>query len=99
MRQNPHVRICGGPGSATTLVLRGVFPRSSHGLHPRKKWSLSETRGNSTRAFTGIMTPGLAVNLPQVGARILRRLSPSLVGFIKAQRLFISALVHNSIEG
>ena len=36
------------------------------------------------------MTPGLAVNLPQVGARILRRLSPSLVGFIKAQRLFIS---------
>ena len=20
MRQNPHVRICGGPGSATTLV-------------------------------------------------------------------------------
>ena len=37
-----------------------------------------------------MMTPGLAVNLPQVGARILRRLSPSLVGFIKAQRLFIS---------
>ena len=27
MRQNPHVRICGGPGSATTLVyptMRGV---------------------------------------------------------------------------
>ena len=25
MRQNPHVRICGGPGSATTLV----YPTSS----------------------------------------------------------------------
>ena len=26
MRQNPHVRICGGPGSATTLV----YPTASH---------------------------------------------------------------------
>ena len=27
MRQNPHVRICGGPGSATTLVYpTGVHP-------------------------------------------------------------------------
>ena len=26
MRQNPHVRICGGPGSATTLV----YPTSRH---------------------------------------------------------------------
>ena len=29
MRQNPHVRICGGPGSATTLV----YPTS------RSRWS------------------------------------------------------------
>ena len=27
MRQNPHVRICGGPGSATTLV----YPTSVRG--------------------------------------------------------------------
>ena len=27
MRQNPHVRICGGPGSATTLV----YPTSDGG--------------------------------------------------------------------
>ena len=27
MRQNPHVRICGGPGSATTLV----YPTGSDG--------------------------------------------------------------------
>ena len=26
MRQNPHVRICGGPGSATTLV----YPTTAH---------------------------------------------------------------------
>ena len=26
MRQNPHVRICGGPGSATTLV----YPTVGH---------------------------------------------------------------------
>ena len=25
MRQNPHVRICGGPGSATTLVYPTAF--------------------------------------------------------------------------
>ena len=32
MRQNPHVRICGGPGSATTLVypnLRSGMARSA----------------------------------------------------------------------
>ena len=28
MRQNPHVRICGGPGSATTLVYPTV--RNAH---------------------------------------------------------------------
>ena len=27
MRQNPHVRICGGPGSATTLVYPTGFRR------------------------------------------------------------------------
>ena len=27
MRQNPHVRICGGPGSATTLVYPTVIAR------------------------------------------------------------------------
>ena len=27
MRQNPHVRICGGPGSATTLVYPTVSGR------------------------------------------------------------------------
>ena len=32
MRQNPHVRICGGPGSATTLVYPTVS-RHDHRLH------------------------------------------------------------------
>ena len=26
MRKNPHVRICGGPGSATTLVYPTLWP-------------------------------------------------------------------------
>ena len=29
MRQNPHVRICGGPGSATTLVYPTARARSA----------------------------------------------------------------------
>ena len=29
MRQNPHVRICGGPGSATTLVYPTALIRST----------------------------------------------------------------------
>ncbi len=44
MRQNPHVRICGGPGSATTLV----YPTSDHvhvllGIPP--KLSVANTVG------------------------------------------------------
>ena len=31
MRQNPHVRICGGPGSATTLVYPTVERRRQLG--------------------------------------------------------------------
>ena len=34
MRQNPHVRICGGPGSATTLV----YPTAKHGGHGTRGW-------------------------------------------------------------
>ena len=34
MRQNPHVRICGGPGSATTLV----YPTAKHGGRGRRGW-------------------------------------------------------------
>ena len=40
MRQNPHVRICGGPGSATTLV----YP-----THAKRSDSLPEERRQ--RAF------------------------------------------------
>ena len=32
MRQNPHVRICGGPGSATTLVYPTALVRGDHAL-------------------------------------------------------------------
>ena len=42
MRQNPHVRICGGPGSATTLVYPTFPDVALHvgGLsHPLLKFS------------------------------------------------------------
>ena len=32
MRQNPHVRICGGPGSATTLVYPTMFLSSDRSV-------------------------------------------------------------------
>ena len=35
MRQNPHVRICGGPGSATTLVYPTAHCRHCRGHHCR----------------------------------------------------------------
>ena len=39
MRQNPHVRICGGPGSATTLV----YP-TPHGFRSSfRDWAAEET--------------------------------------------------------
>ena len=51
MRQNPHVRICGGPGSATTLV----YPTADlGGVHnPRERMilgrrSVSDLRSNSS---------------------------------------------------
>ena len=42
MRQNPHVRICGGPGSATTLVYPTVermcgTPRQVLCGHPHRR--------------------------------------------------------------
>ena len=40
MRQNPHVRICGGPGSATTLV----YPTACR--DQRRGHSASGWRGN-----------------------------------------------------
>ena len=42
MRQNPHVRICGGPGSATTLVYPTVHRRGVYGVLGR---SLKTTNG------------------------------------------------------
>ena len=39
MRQNPHVRICGGPGSATTLVY--PTPRRRQGAREALRSDLS----------------------------------------------------------
>ena len=41
MRQNPHVRICGGPGSATTLVYPTIL-RADMTLIRRLVWWLGQ---------------------------------------------------------
>ena len=38
MRQNPHVRICGGPGSATTLVYPTSWSCGGDGTAPVVSW-------------------------------------------------------------
>ena len=42
MRQNPHVRICGGPGSATTLVYptQTLLDTYERGLVPRPRFEV-----------------------------------------------------------
>ena len=54
MRQNPHVRICGGPGSATTLVYPtpnpAVLAQLLHLLAPRR---LSRQRSGRRRVGRG----------------------------------------------
>ena len=37
MRQNPHVRICGGPGSATTLVYPTVATRRASSVESARR--------------------------------------------------------------
>ena len=59
MRQNPHVRICGGPGSATTLVYPTTDPRQC-----RLCTSLQLAIGPAR--YTRNLCPGI-VYLPLVG--------------------------------
>ena len=76
MRQNPHVRICGGPGSATTLVYPTLSLSHSRGPAGR----LAATDAAVTRFRTGLegartytlagrlsLTPSVEVWLPHDG--------------------------------
>ena len=52
MRQNPHVRICGGPGSATTLVYPTVCDLHVNPgvrIHPFDPNDLSSKKHRSVR--------------------------------------------------
>ena len=49
MRQNPHVRICGGPGSATTLVYPTLSTRHSSITRPYVRCRIASNRSPSTR--------------------------------------------------
>ena len=52
MRQNPHVRICGGPGSATTLVYPTGKSRTDH----EQACRAAPTRGGPNAAWRGSST-------------------------------------------
>ena len=54
MRQNPHVRICGGPGSATTLV----YPTSPRGRVRRPRPSRAKPPGTRQPAPATTATAG-----------------------------------------
>ena len=68
MRQNPHVRICGGPGSATTLVYptpgrcgpphRWSRVSKSMGTGVRRVWRVGPTRLQDPAARPGSHGPG-----------------------------------------
>ena len=55
MRQNPHVRICGGPGSATTLV----YPTK---VEAGRLWLEGFERG-TRRVYGPILVPAAATKL------------------------------------
>ena len=54
MRQNPHVRICGGPGSATTLV----YPTLERGRYMigSTTWGVGALIQRGGRAVAGMLT-------------------------------------------
>ena len=70
MRQNPHVRICGGPGSATTLV----YPTSGY-----SRRSKVETTFHRYKAILGsaMRARGLASQRVEVrlGCKILNTMT------------------------
>ena len=71
MRQNPHVRICGGPGSATTLVY--PTPNISDGVYSGLRATfgqvlLFQVRLTLVSHSTGGATdPGRELRAPQSG--------------------------------
>ena len=65
MRQNPHVRICGGPGSATTLV----YPTDSLQEENRV---LREQRGPGRLRVTDAQRRRLAAQATRLGRRVRR---------------------------
>ena len=63
MRQNPHVRICGGPGSATTLVYPTVLTRWAR-LRPRRSSFQTTSTSPFRSARTQLSSPGRSSRTP-----------------------------------
>ena len=80
MRQNPHVRICGGPGSATTLVYPTTLGRrrwkKASGYHRQSRVE------NTFFRYKSIIGDGLRARSPAgqgsevvLGCEILNRMT------------------------
>ena len=65
MRQNPHVRICGGPGSATTLV------------YPTARGRAEDAAGGGGRAWSSRAAPATNACTSVSQGRMSRRISPA----------------------
>ena len=80
MRQNPHVRICGGPGSATTLVYPTPVRRGSrHGpqIRPGPRSWHTQRRGGPTPPNTSTPRARLRVHAGRLDATRRRRATPA----------------------
>ena len=64
MRQNPHVRICGGPGSATTLAYPTVKTGGQFVKHARYYWLLLAEGHLHRRLFSDMLRRLWALPLP-----------------------------------
>ena len=83
MRQNPHVRICGGPGSATTLVYPTPLVPHDTTQYANNRAEVSHQptrqRERQMRGFTSsahaqryLHVHGVIQNLFRVGRHLLR---------------------------
>ena len=90
MRQNPHVRICGGPGSATTLVYPTARDRRDR-LRAmladlKMPGALEAVDGVLAKVDSGAVTAGEAIE-QVLGAQIALRNNRRLQAAMRSSRL------------
>ena len=91
MRQNPHVRICGGPGSATTLVYPTAF-RPRRQTPARRPTSRRAVHRALTRAANASVFASPCSRLAMRGRSImLKELTAAALLFVFAGSMIVAA--------